>query len=273
MISNFQAVILGIIQGLTEYLPVSSSGHLVITHHLFGLQEPAIFFDVILHLGTLLIVIWYYRADIKSTLTDTYNGAAQLFKGDKASEVMNRLPGFRTAWFVFLGSIPTGIIGIGFRRQFEEMFTSTHLVGIMLIITGLLLFTTRFATIRGGNKGQVTGWIALAVGLAQGLAITPGISRSGATIAIAILFGVEREMAARLSFFLLIPALTGAILISLNHASIDVSATALTLGFLSSLIVGYFSLAILVNFVKRGRLFWFSYYCVGAGAFTYFFIG
>jgi len=273
MISNFQAVILGIIQGLTEYLPVSSSGHLVIAHHLFGLEEPAIFFDVILHLGTLLIVIWYYRVDIKATLTDTYNGTTLLFNGERPTEVMDRLPGFRLAWFIFLGSIPTGIIGIGFRRQFEEMFASTHLVGIMLIITGLLLFTTRFATARGENKGQVTWRLALAVGLAQGLAITPGISRSGATIAIAILLGVEREMAARLSFFLLIPALTGAILINLNHASINVSATTLTLGFLSSLVVGYFSLAFLVNFVKRGRLFWFSYYCLGAGAFTYFFIG
>ncbi|VAX25158.1 Undecaprenyl-diphosphatase [hydrothermal vent metagenome] len=273
MISNFEAVILGIIQGLTEYLPVSSSGHLVITHHLFGLQEPAIFFDVILHLGTLLVVIWYYRADIKATLIDTYKGVAQLFHGESPSKIMDQLPGFRMAWFVFLGSIPTGIIGIGFRRQFEEMFASTELVGVMLIFTGLLLFATRFVTDKKENEKRITWRLALAVGLAQGLAITPGISRSGATIAIALLLGVEREMAARLSFFLLIPALTGAILISVNDASMDVSTTALTLGFVSSLIVGYFSLALLVNFVKRGRLSWFAYYCVGAGAFTYFFIG
>ncbi|VAX15043.1 Undecaprenyl-diphosphatase, partial [hydrothermal vent metagenome] len=222
MISNFEAVILGIIQGLTEYLPVSSSGHLVITHHLFGMKEPAIFFDVILHLGTLLVVIWYYRADIKAALTDTYKGAAQILKGERPSEIMDRLPGFRMAIFVILGSIPTGIIGIGFRHQFEEMFASTQLVGVMLVITGLLLFTTRFVTDKKENEKRITWWIALAVGLAQGLAITPGISRSGATIAVAILLGVEREMAARLSFFLLIPALTGAILISLNHASMDV---------------------------------------------------
>lgn len=273
MISNFEAVILGIIQGLTEYLPVSSSGHLVITHHLFGLEEPAIFFDVIVHLGTLLIVIWYYRADIKATLTDTYSGTARLFSGDKPAEIMDRLPGFRLAWFIILGSIPTGVIGIGFRHQFEEMFASTQLVGAMLMVTGLIIFSTRFVSAKTENENRITWWIALCVGLAQGLAITPGISRSGATIAVALLLGVEREMAARFSFFMLIPALTGAILINLNEASTDVSTTALTLGFFSSFIVGYFSLAFLVNFVKRGRLFWFSYYCVGAGAFTYFFIG
>lgn len=272
MISNFEAVILGIIQGLTEYLPVSSSGHLVIAHHLFGLEEPAIFFDVILHLGTLLVVIWYYWADISNAVTDTLSGTAQLFNGEKPTKIMDRLPGFRLAWYVILGSIPTGIIGIGFRRQFEEMFASTELVGVMLMITGLILFTTRFATDKAENKNHITWWIALAVGLAQGLAITPGVSRSGFTIAIALLLGVEREMAARLSFLLLIPALTGAILISLNDANMDVSAMALTLGFASSLIVGYFSLALLINLVKGGRLFWFSYYCVGAGAFTYFLI-
>lgn len=270
MIETKEAAALGVIQGLTEYLPVSSSGHLVIAQNLFGLREPELLFDTVLHLGTLAAVVWYYRADIIAALRDSAAALRAIASGSPAAHALDGRPGASLAWFVIAGSVPTAILGLGFQEQFEAMFASLRWVGVMLCVTGAFLFVSRYASGTGRTIEKMGLPTALLIGLVQGLAITPGISRSGATICAALLLGVERETAARFSFILSIPAITGATLLHVNGGPGGSTATALALGFAVSLVVGYMSLALLVSFVRRGRLSWFSYYCFAVGAAVFF---
>ncbi|VAX25620.1 Undecaprenyl-diphosphatase [hydrothermal vent metagenome] len=267
-IGPFKATVLGIIQGVTEYLPVSSSGHLVIAQNLFGLKEPELFFDIVLHIGTLAAVIWYYRKDIFEIVSGTMAGIVELKNGAKFREVVESQGGFRLMLLVIIGVIPTGLIGIVFKDDFERMFASVGAVGVMLIITGAILFITRFTTDKGRGVLKIHWWEAFLIGVAQGLAITPGISRSGATISLALFFGIGRETAARYSFLIAIPAILGALVLKFEPNGANIHLSSLLLGFGSSMVVGYLCLVLLVALVKRGRLSWFSYYCFLAGGLT-----
>ena len=265
MIDRLEAVLLGVVQGATEFLPVSSSGHLVIAQHLFGLREPALLFDIVLHVATLLAVVWYYRRDIGQLILETFLAAGDLSRGQPWSSVQAARPGFRLAWLIVVGTLPTAVMGITLEERFEALFGSLAAVGIALCLTGLVLLTTyRF----GSGTRSVSGMRvidALLVGLAQGLAITPGLSRSGLTIAAALALGVERETAARFSFLLSVPSIVGALLLKAGDAAGGVGTPETTLGFLAALISGYLCLALLVRVVKRGRLAWFAPYCFLAG--------
>ena len=271
-ITPLQGVVLGLIQGLTEYLPVSSSGHLVIVQNLFGLTEPELFFDIVLHLGTLTAVVWYYWGDISEAVSHCITATAAIGKGCSFTKAMDQYPGFKLALFVMLGSIPTGIIGVLFKDQFELMFGSISWVGIMLMITGVILFLTRFTTGKDRGIAGMRWYEAVLIGLAQGMAIAPGISRSGTTIAVALFLGLERETAARFSFMLFIPAITGAIALQGDMDAGGVSIGVMALGFTTSLLVGYFCLKLLVVFVRKGKLPWFAYYCLLAGFLTFTFL-
>ena len=145
MIDWLEALILGIVQGATEYLPVSSSGHLVIAQHLFGLEKPALFFDIVLHLGTLVAVVWYYRKDILELVWETFAALRNLASGHSWKETLQSYPGFRFALLIVVGTIPTAVIGIAFEDTFERLFGSVRLVGLMLIVTGTVLLLTRLA--------------------------------------------------------------------------------------------------------------------------------
>jgi len=265
MIDWFQALVLGIVQGATEYLPISSSGHLVIAQHLFGVEESALFFDIVLHLGTLVAVIWYYRKDLLTLVSETLEGLRSLASGHSWKEALRSYPGFRFALLIVVGTVPTAVIGLTFEDTFERLFGSVRFVGLMLILTGTVLLLTRLGR-GGGRDAAEMRWLdALIIGVVQGLAITPGISRSGITIAAALLLGIERETAARYSFLLSIPSILGALVHRMGGADDGVGTTALVVGFGAAALTGYFCLALLVRLVKKGRLSWFAPYCFALG--------
>lgn len=253
--------LLGVIQGLTEFLPVSSSGHLVIGKTLFGLADPDLLVDVMLHVGTLLPVLWLYRRDLLEMLRSLGRlpAAGRLWADDGA---------LRLTLCVVVGTIPTGLMGVGLKDHFERLFSSPLAVGFALLLTGVILMLTRLARQRDEAPHRTLGLgRALVVGVAQGAAITPGISRSGTTIAVGLLLGIEREMAARLSFVMSIPAIVGAVLLTLRKAQAGVAAPVLLLGVLSSALAGYLALRWVVALVRRGTLHRFAYYVwpVGVG--------
>jgi undecaprenyl-diphosphatase len=250
-------------QGLTEFLPVSSSGHLVLAQVLFGLSEPEVFFDLILHLGTLTAVIVFYHTEFFGMLKEL----KLLFSPTRLKLSFRTRPLFRLGVLIVIASIPTALIGLFFKDFFISLFTSLFAVGIDLLITATLLFIAAFrkkVTVKSELEFPIR--IALAIGVIQGLAIAPGISRSGATISLAIILGMERSLALRFSFLLSIPAIIGALLLSLKGASATTFPDiALVSGFLCAAIVGFLSLILLSLILKKDRFQIFIPWCVAAG--------
>lgn len=259
-----QGIILGIIQGLTEFLPVSSSGHLVLAQHLFGITEPALFFDVSVHMGTLCAVLIVFRRDILLMFQALWHEVmARLGRHDRLPGIDQA--GLRLVFLIIAGSIPTGLIGLALKRA-EHLFSSLPLVGVMLLITGGILWATR----KWNTGSDVTGFSwpkAFAVGIVQGLAVLPGISRSGTTIAAGMFFGLDRSAAARFSFLLSLPAIVGAEILSagdLLTGKVVLNGTVL-LGTLTAFLTGFVALRALLKIVHRGRFYLFAPYCFGAG--------
>jgi len=256
--NSFETTILGIIQGLTEFLPVSSSGHLVLFQNMLGFKEPELLLDCSLHLGTLLAVLIYFRTDLK-------NMVMEIWKGDLKNQHAS------LALWIVVGSVPTAVIGLVFKAPLERLFESVTIVGAMLIATGIIVALTRMIPEGYGTRTRVGLLAALAVGTAQGLAIIPGISRSGATIVCALLFGLNRDLAGRFSFLLSIPAIIGALAIQINlHALERVGLVPLGFGFFSSAIVGLLALKLLMGIVRKGHLYYFAPYCWAIGLVVFF---
>ena len=259
-----QALILGVVQGLTEFLPVSSSGHLVLAQIWLGDQflflKEAVAFDLVLHVGTLLPVLYFYRLDLRQIIGALFKDFDQLrSKGVKAW-----LTGDDNRWLavlVVVGTIPTALIGVLLKDTFESLFHDPVPVCAALIFTGFLLMSTRVFE-RTGDPRRLSLGMAVLIGIAQGFAITPGISRSGTTIAVALLLGVARNEAARFSFLLSIPAILGAVVLVTKDgvAMPQEGWAALAVGFVSAMIVGYAALWMLVALVNRGGLYRFAYY-------------
>lgn len=245
------AAILGVVQGLTEFLPVSSSGHLVLFQSQLPVIGDPVAFDLVLHLGTLLPVLWVYRQDLTGMVRDATSGEGPPLER----------PGLRLLALMVLGSIPTAAIGLGFEDVFEHLFSTPIAVGVALLITGALLFATRYSIVGKRGVGEMTWKDALAIGTIQGLAITPGISRSGSTIALALFLGIQRETAARYSFLLSVPAIGGAFLLKLGDLDLTGAAgLPLAVGFVSAAVSGYFALRILLRLVKTGDFSRFCWY-------------
>lgn len=256
MVSNGQAVVLGVLQGLTEFLPVSSSGHLVLGQHLLGLKEPELLFDVAVHVGTLIAVVACFWRELWTMLRG-------LWARDENGELGRRL-----ILLVMVGSLPTAAIGLLFRHDFEMLFGSVTAVGVALIVTGVLLMATHFAPPARREIWRMGVWRALVIGLVQGVAITPGISRSGSTISAALLLGIDRRLAAQYSFLLSLPAIAGALLLHLKELGPDqaVEWTPLLAGAGVAAITGLIALKLLIGVVQRGGLHWFAFYCWALGA-------
>jgi undecaprenyl-diphosphatase len=255
-----EAILLGTVQGLTEFLPVSSSGHLVLLQSLFGMEEPDLFFDVSVHVGTLVAVCLFFWTDLRriggtlfSTSTWQYGDRRQRWK---------QMPEMRLLGLICVGSIPTVLLGLVFRPLAATLFASVRIVGVMLFITGILLWFTRGVQKKGRGTAELTVWDGLCVGLMQGLAILPGISRSGSTIAVGLFKGLDRETAARYSFLLSIPAIVGAMALQLAETQLKgIPLGPTLLGTCAAAAVGYGALKTLIGLVKKGELYLFSFYC------------
>jgi undecaprenyl-diphosphatase len=267
--NSTEAIILGIIQGLTEFLPVSSSGHLVLFQQLFGLKEAELFFDVCVHLGTLLAVMVVFRQEIKNIILALMRLISSTGSKKTILQKIESDPNLKMALLIVIGSIPTAVLGFLFRGIADRLFASAFIVGLMLMVTGLLLWLTRWAATRVEQPGtdRLTPKNAFIIGVVQGLAIIPGISRSGSTISIALLLGIRREMAARYSFLLSIPAIIGAGLLSFKEglSQTDQAIQISLLGAVAAALVGYGALKSLLHVVKKGRLHLFAPYCWTAG--------
>jgi undecaprenyl-diphosphatase len=260
-LSLFLALFLGLLQGFTEFLPISSSGHLVLAQELLpGFSQPGVLFDVTLHLGTLVAVCLYFWRDLWALLLSLLPGGAR-----GVDTAMNR----RLLWLLFLGSLPTVILGLLFRKQFEMMFNDIFGAGIWFIITGLLLFMTDRVAMQGRQLETMKVRDALIIGIAQGLSIIPALSRSGATIAAGVFLGLERAFLVRYSFLLSIPAVAGAFVLQLvahrHEAFRQADLLAYGVGTLAALVVGYWSIAILLNMTRSRQLSVFAYYCWAIG--------
>ncbi|NOY70038.1 MAG: undecaprenyl-diphosphate phosphatase [Deltaproteobacteria bacterium] len=258
-----QATILGAIQGLTEFLPVSSSGHLVIFQNLFGMKTPELIFDISVHLGTLAAVFVFFSKDILSIIRSLLIFA---FRGKKAAEARPKaMDDIRLALMIIAASVPTGVLGLILEKKADVLFASLILVGFMLIATGAWMWFTKKAREHGPGLSLKN---VLLIGLAQGIAVIPGISRSGSTIAAGLYLGLDRESATRFSFLISIPAILGAALLSVLHAPPPGTANTAVIitGAVTAFITGYAALNMLVYMVKRGKLFLFSPYCCLAGA-------
>lgn len=245
------AGLLGIVQGLTEFLPVSSSGHLVLFQRWLPVAGDTVAFDLGLHLGTLLPVLWIYRADLARILSDSVRGEGSFLAR----------PGVRLLALVVLGSVPTAVIGLSLENVFEAMFSNTLSVGVAFAITGTFLWLTRRAGEGVHSESSMPWRMALIIGVIQGLAITPGISRSGSTIAAAMFLGIERQAAAKYSFLLSVPAILGAFVLKAGDLDLNADNLApLLTGFCTAAITGYVALRLLLRFVRQGNLDKFAYY-------------
>lgn len=267
-LTHLDALILGIVQGLTEFLPVSSSGHLVLGQSLLGLKQHSIEFDVVVHVATLVAVVAYFRSEIRMLIADSLAALKERPANMLGTE--HRLVGARLTLLVIAASVPTAIIGLGLEDLFEQLFSSVRAVGGFLLVTSALLWLTWK---KGGEQSDAPRYEtlsvgrALVIGLAQGAAIAPGISRSGSTIAAGLLCGVERRSAASFSFLISIPAILGAVVVradELGAISSDQYGV-LALGFISALISGLCGLWFLMRIVSRGGLYLFGFYTAVVG--------
>ncbi|MBP2045983.1 undecaprenyl-diphosphate phosphatase [Methanobacterium aggregans] len=259
------AIILGMVQGLTEFLPVSSSAHLVFFQNIMGTGQ-SVAFDTVLHMGTLAAVVSFFFKDIIRMIKALVSIIADIFHG-KFKEGVKEDVYKRLVWLLVVGTIPAGLMGILLKSQFESMFNSVPIVGFFLLVTGVLLWASEHH--KGGNKDvkEVSFKNALAIGVFQGFAIAPGISRSGSTIAAGLFSGLNRELAARYSFLLSIPAILGAALVQAKDiGALDMSITALVAGFISAVVFGYLAIKLLMKIIKDWSLNIFAYYCWIVGA-------
>lgn len=276
MISHQSALLLGILQGLTEFLPVSSSGHLVLAQHFLHIHKQSLLLDVWLHFGTLLAIFSVlYRPVLRLII-----GAR---KGICLSSLSHPLRFIRTPEgqdtnlliLVIIASIPTALIGFLFKDIFEQLFEGNmRLLGGAFLFTALLLFLTKFKSENRPSKEiGISPIQALAIGTIQGIAIIPGVSRSGSTIALALLLSIGRKEAGEFSFLIVIPAILGAMILETLHGAAVLQSlqflVSATIGMLAALGVGIFALKALLSLVNHGKIYRFAYYCLFIGGLSF----
>ncbi len=269
--SVLTAVLLGLVQGVAEFLPISSSGHLAIAEHLLNLQGAANvpdFYDVLLHLGTLVAVFVAYWGDIRDMVVEFFTGIGDLAHHSTPNPVP---PARRLILLIIVGTLPLFVM-VPFRHFFEGLGDNMYFIGGALIVTGFLLFASD--RVRRGHKTEKTATMldALLVGVGQAVALCPGISRSGMTITSGCFVGFERKFAVRFAFLLSIPAVLGANILSLKDAidaGIDyASVPAYLVGVAVAAVSGYACIRLLRYVADKGRFGAFAYYCWAAGVLT-----
>jgi undecaprenyl-diphosphatase len=248
-LSFWEAVLLGIVQGATEFLPVSSSGHLVIGQALLGIDQPGIFFEVAVHVATLLSVLLVYRQRV-----------AELFVG-----AVRREPrALRYVGLILLASVPAGIVGVFFEDAVTALFDNPWTVGVALLVTGGMLWSTRVAQRRNPEPVELDATRAFLIGVAQAVAITPGISRSGSTVTTGLWLGVEAREAAAFSFLMSLPAIGGAALLQvpeLLEGEMDMTAGVLMAALVASAVTGVLAIRTFLAMLQRRAFHHFGLYC------------
>jgi undecaprenyl-diphosphatase len=245
-----KVIFLGVIQGITEFLPVSSSGHLVIAGHLLDIKGDSILMNIFLHLGTLTAIVVVYRHDL-----------CRIWRDER-----------RMIFYIVIATVPVVAAALFAGEKVEACFENVDSVGYFMVLTGLFLIAGRYADKKLARKKSLSWGRSIAVGIAQALSLLPGVSRSGSTISTGMIFGMDRDKAARFAFLIAVPAIFGAVakktldLLISGHTE-DFNMT-LPVGMVTSAIVGYFALRLLLRMVHRGNLAWFSLYCFLVGICT-----
>lgn len=246
-----QAILLGIVQGVTEFLPISSSGHLVLMQKIFGITEPTLIFDTSVHLGTLFAVFVVFKDDIIGLLKKPFQ---------------------KLTWLLLAGTIPTAIIGILFKDTFEQMFHSGSTLGFEFLITGVILLWS--GMMKSGHKRvkETSYFDAVFIGIMQGIAIMPAISRSGLTISGALFRKLDRDFAAKFSFLLSIPAIIGATVFQIKDiveigsgSGVGIGIGVLFSGSVAAALAGYISIKYMLQVLRSGKLKYFAYYVLVIG--------
>jgi undecaprenyl-diphosphatase len=257
-----QAIVLGLVQGATEFIPVSSSGHLVIVPWLLGWEKPSLLFDTVLHWGTLLAIALVFWRDFIAIIVASLRSIVQRSLAD---------PNARLGWYIVVGSIPAAVTGLLLKDQIESLFASPRAAGGFLLVTAALLIgSEQLAKQIGRRKTTETmSWTdTIVIGLAQAIALAPGISRSGSTIAAGLARGMQREAAARFSFLLGTPAFLGAGLLALSDAlatdaaEVTAQLPMMVVGFVVSALAGYAAIRFLLAYLRRRTLYVFAVYCI-----------
>lgn len=261
-----QGIIIGIVQGLTEFLPVSSSAHLVFIQNILGV-ESSLAFDTFLHLGSLLAVLWFFRGDIVKMLHSWWLSIGDLLQG-RFKEGFYEDPYKRLAWYVILATIPVGLVGVLFEDSVDALFSGAlYVPAFFLFVTGTILYLSQRMTSGEVNFHNVSKKEALFMGLGQACAILPGLSRSGTTIAAGLVIGLDKEFAAKFSFILSIPAILGAFLLQLKDigGALDANFLPVIFGFIAALIAGYAAIKWMLDLIQKRSLDIFAYYCWAVG--------
>ncbi len=260
-----EAFLLGLLQGITEFLPVSSSGHLALASALLGAElAPGITFEIVVHFGSFCSIVVYFHKRIGAILVD-------LFKSFSPSGLRSRRfvtdSNTQLSYIILLSMIPAGVVYFTFKDSIEAIFFNPTLVSVMLLVTGTMLFSTRFVE---NPKKDVNTGRGFLMGVAQSFALIPGISRSGTTITAGLQMGINRDSVANFSFLMVLPVLGGAMLYDLTRiaGTLDTETViALVIGFFTSFISGYFALKYLIILLKREKLHYFAFYCWAVGIF------
>ncbi|MFA0815876.1 MAG: undecaprenyl-diphosphate phosphatase [Anaerofustis sp.] len=265
--NTLQAIILGIIQGITEFLPISSSGHLVIAQSLFGINNDNLAITIVLHLGTFFAIIAAYPASVWNLIKEFFGMLFDLirFKGFNLSKSKYRY----YLIYIVIASIPAGIVGVLLNDLIENVFSKVFIVSMTLFLTGFILLLGEKISQNNHKEIQQLGFgKSIIVGLFQMVAILPGISRSGTTMVGGLVCGLKKEEALEFSFLLALPAILGSVLIEMKDIvkMIDeISMIPVVCGFITSLIIGYLSIKLFNLIVKKGHLVYFSVYCWTVG--------
>jgi undecaprenyl-diphosphatase len=270
------ALVLAVVQSITEFLPVSSSGHLVIFSKLLGAGEVPLLFDLVLHLGTLTAVVVVYAGAIRDILSAVFAGRGARAGADPHL-TRERRHSVKLFWYVLLSTAVTGTVGAVFRSPIESFFHArASFVPLFLLVTGAILLATRFSGEKGKGIGDIGVGFPLVVGVAQAVAMLPGVSRSGTTVSAGLLCGSSREFAGLYSFILSIPSIAAATgveyLLARGEAQAAVGPGVYAAGYALAGLLGYGALRLFLGILARGKLFVFSFYCFAAGIAGYIFM-
>ena len=281
----FEAVLLGLLQGLTEFLPVSSSGHLEIGKALLGVETTEdLLFTTMVHAATVLSTIIVFRKEIFDLLKGFFCGLKdwKIQKNEAGRKVLVCNDQTDYLLKMVVSMLPILVVGLFFKDQVESLFGSIQVVGVALVVTALLLFFSDYASRPGGKsvfpvneyRNGISYWQAFAVGLGQAFAVVPGLSRSGTTISTGLICGVRREVMAQFSFLMVLVPILGETFLEIvggEFGSSSVGALPLVLGFISAFLSGLFACRVMVALVKKAKLSWFALYCLVAAACIFIF--